>query len=129
MQVQHMLPMVPVMRMQIIMEMQLIMGTRPMQTRPEQQLPAAPAAVTAIYTGRDIWQDSTPITSATSHPLQGRLPRQRGVLLPLPRQETAAAAPAIPDVAAADAILAAAAADVTPVADAACEGLAATHAA
>lgn len=115
MQVQHMLPMVPVMRMQIIMEMQLIMGTRPMQTRSAQQLPAAPAAVTAIYTGRDIWQDSTPITSATSHLLPGPLPRQQGAPPPQRQPVTAGAIPA------------ADAADVTPDADAAGEGLAAAH--
>ena len=61
-----------------------------LRPQPRQALPghAAEQAGPAIYTGRDIWQDSTPITSATSHPLQGRLPRQRGVLLPL---QTAAA--------------------------------------
>ena len=73
------------------MEMQLIMGTRPMQTRPAQQLPAAPAAVTAIYTGRDIWQDSMPTTAVIVRLRQGRLPGQQAGPLRL----RTAAAPAI----------------------------------
>lgn len=139
MQAQQVLPTVPVMRMQIIMEMQFIMGTQPVETPPgtppAQHLLVA-AVATAICTGRDIWQVSMPITSATSHPLQGRPPRRQDVRLLPQQQETADAAPvipavdvtdAIPAVGVADAIPAADAADAAPVADAACEGLTAAH--
>ena len=102
------------MEIQMVMELRLIMGILPVRTRPVQQLPAV-AAATAIYTGRDIWLDSTPITSATSHLLPGPLPRQQGAPPP-PRQPVTAGA-----------IPAADAADVTPDADAAGEGLAAAH--
>ena len=110
----HMLPAVPVMEIQMVMELRLIMGILPVRTRPVQQLPAV-AAATAIYTGRDIWLDSTPITSATSHLLPGPLPRQQGAPPPQRQPVTAGAIPA------------ADAADVTPDADAAGEGLAAAH--
>ena len=103
------------MEIQMVMELRLIMGILPVRTRPVQQLPAAAAAATAIYTGRDIWPDSTPITSATSHLLPGPLPRQQGAPPP-PRQPVTAGA-----------IPAADAADATPDADAAGEGLTAAH--
>ena len=106
------------MEIQMVMELRLIMGILPVRTRPVQQLPAAAAAATAIYTGRDIWPDSTPITSATSHLLPGPLPRQQGAPPPPRQTVTAGAVPAIP---------AADAADATPDADAAGEGLSAAH--
>ena len=105
------------------MELRLITGIPTVRTRPVQQLPAA--AATAIYTGRDIWPDSTPITSATSHLLPGRLPRQQGAPPPPRQTVTAGAVPAIPAADAAGATPDAAGA--TPDADAAGEGLAAAH--
>ena len=88
-----------------------------LRPQPQQALPghAAEQAGPAIYTGRDIWLDSTPITSATSHLLPGPLPRQQGAPPPQRQPVTAGAIPA------------ADAADVTPDADAAGEGLAAAH--
>ena len=89
-----MLPTVPVMRMQIIMEMQLIMGTQPVETPPgtppAQHLLVA-AVATAICTGRDIWQDSMPTTAVIVRLRQGRLPGQQAGPLRL----RTAAAPAI----------------------------------
>ena len=94
------------MNMQELMRELIMQG---MQHLPERSLPVKTAAVLrpqprlirpghsaeqagpAIYTGRDIWPDSTPITSATSHLLPGRLPRQQTGPL---RLQTAAA-PAI----------------------------------
>ena len=73
------------------------------------------ASAAAASGGRDIWLDSTPITSATSHLLPGPLPRQQGAPPPQRQPVTAGAIPA------------ADAADVTPDADAAGEGLAAAH--
>ena len=72
------------------MELRLIMGIRPMRTQPVQQLPAV-AAATAIYTGRDIWQDSMPTTAVIVRLRQGRLPGQQAGPLRL----RTAAAPAI----------------------------------
>jgi hypothetical protein len=67
-------------------ERQLPAGTAPPQRRQPGQA-AAPAG-TAIYTGRDIWRDSMPTTTAISLLRQGRLPRRQAGLLLL---QTAAA--------------------------------------